>query len=951
MNGVMLGLTGPPAWDWGDGTTSQAWFGVTHTYKQNGIYKVAVTGTTSSGLISESVAVTVTNAEDPVCSIAVRVVPEIVSLRDGHTSEPLRVQLRDAAGKWLPLSGRVVTFTSSAPSVVVADGTGTVSSAGFGQADVTVQVGGLPRTATAHVYAGHFRLRPSLMILTPGSTGQIQLDVTNADGSAVNLTGRNLQFQGGNQVASVTASGLVTGLRPPQLFGETPYINASLDGIGASNATVVRVLSAPLGRSMTRLEQPHVVFDILEGYLNVDYQDLFRRFDVARLTEHAYLMETELSGLKPFKGDVQHLANDPAPLATAPCGLSGNPVRLGTSIDRSIHNSCLIVAYPPESPQWGVFFHEMGHNFSFASGKFGQFVGVQSSAAYSEGLASVLDMYAGERLRQKQADLGIPQDVMSNILSSVGWNPVVAPYSRPQRLEAYVAGGANYASLTADVVDDMVMVLIEDYGLRSLYRFWSVFLPANEGYRFTFPSTAVAQATLFASAWSAATGTDLRARFRGWGFPIDDGYYAATYADVNALVSQRDPGAYAGRNRQMNPGDSLVLEDAEAFAWDGAPVVEWKISGSPAGSQPRLSSTTQLHPSFTAERMGTYLLEMNVRDGMMANASSAVIVYVLPPSQAGCTYTLNVGGQAFPASGGTGAIDIATSSDCFWTVTSQVDWVSLTSGSSGTGSGRVTYRVTANSGAARSGTLAISGLSFIVEQVAGITTGLNVAGSMGQLASGGYWTSTITLVNTGTAAAQARLNFFDDAGNPLLLPVTFPQSSSSGTLLASTIDRTLTAGAALVLQSTGPDVQQALQGWAQLLTSGAVTGFAVFRQQIGANGWEAVVPLENRNARTYALWFDQMNGMVIGVAVANQTQQAVTVGVAVRDDGGATIGSTSFSVPASGHAAFPLSDRFAVTAQRRGTVEFSTPSAGQISVLGLSFNPLGGFSTIPPFAK
>ena len=40
-----------------------------------------------------------------------------------------------------------------------------------------------------------------------------------------------------------------------------------------------------------------------------------------------------------------------------------------------------------------------------------------------------------------------------------------------------------------------------------------------------------------------------------------------------------------------------------------------------------------------------------------------------------------------------------------------------------------------------------------------------------------------------------------------------------------------------------------------------------------------------------------------------------------------------------------------VTAQRRGTIEFQTPTGGQISVLGIRFNPANTFSTVPPIAK
>jgi len=55
-------------------------------------------------------------------------------------------------------------------------------------------------------------------------------------------------------------------------------------------------------------------------------------------------------------------------------------------------------------------------------------------------------------------------------------------------------------------------------------------------------------------------------------------------------------------------------------------------------------------------------------------------------------------------------------------------------------------------------------------------------------------------------------------------------------------------------------------------------------------------------------------------------------------------------LPANGHTSFVLTDRFAVAANRRGTIEFDTPSGGQISALGLRFTE-NGFTTIPVFGK
>jgi hypothetical protein len=52
---------------------------------------------------------------------------------------------------------------------------------------------------------------------------------------------------------------------------------------------------------------------------------------------------------------------------------------------------------------------------------------------------------------------------------------------------------------------------------------------------------------------------------------------------------------------------------------------------------------------------------------------------------------------------------------CNWTAVSNVSWITITSGASGTGSGTVTYSV-ASTTSSRTGTMTIAGLTFTVKQ-------------------------------------------------------------------------------------------------------------------------------------------------------------------------------------------------------------------------------------------
>lgn len=232
-----------------------------------------------------------------------------------------------------------------------------------------------------------------------------------------------------------------------------------------------------------------------------------------------------------------------------------------------------------------------------------------------------------------------------------------------------------------------------------------------------------------------------------------------------------------------------------------------------------------------------------------------------------------------------------------------------------------------------------------------IGVGFTNAGSAAHLASGGTWETTITLVNTGSTAAQARLNFFDDMGNPLTLPLTFPQSPI-GPLLASTIDRTLGASAEIVIKSAASGTAP-IVGWAQLLTSsGNVSGVIVLRQSTGASDQQAGVPFETRNVTAYLLPFDNTGSFVTAVALANTSLLPSTIGITIRDDSGAVLLSNTISLVGQGHTAFLLPTSYGVAAGTRGTVEFNAPTGGQISVLSLQYNnATGAFSNNPILTK
>jgi hypothetical protein len=115
-----------------------------------------------------------------------------------------------------------------------------------------------------------------------------------------------------------------------------------------------------------------------------------------------------------------------------------------------------------------------------------------------------------------------------------------------------------------------------------------------------------------------------------------------------------------------------------------------------------------------------------------------------------------------------------------------------------------------------------------------------------------------------------------------------------------------------------------------------------------------VVPLESRNASAYIVAFDNTNGTATGIALNAVSAGPVNIPVTVRDDTGALIATDTITLNANGHYAFTMgTDRYTGTADKRGTIEFDTPTGAQIGALGIRIPAAAAhtYTTLPALAK
>jgi Putative binding domain, N-terminal/Viral BACON domain len=92
--------------------------------------------------------------------------------------------------------------------------------------------------------------------------------------------------------------------------------------------------------------------------------------------------------------------------------------------------------------------------------------------------------------------------------------------------------------------------------------------------------------------------------------------------------------------------------------------------------------------------------------------------YTVNQAAATCSYSISPSSLTAAAAGATGSTTVTTTSTCAWTASSSVTWITITGGANGTGSGPVTFTVSANPSAQRSGTLTVAGRTFTVTQSA-----------------------------------------------------------------------------------------------------------------------------------------------------------------------------------------------------------------------------------------
>lgn len=135
----------------------------------------------------------------------------------------------------------------------------------------------------------------------------------------------------------------------------------------------------------------------------------------------------------------------------------------------------------------------------------------------------------------------------------------------------------------------------------------------------------------------------------------------------------------------------------------------------------------------------------------------------LPPSSGGaCAYSLTPVTLSMGSAASGATFTLATSAGCPWTAASRAAWITLTSPAQGSGPATMTFTVAANTGGARSGSVAVAGQTSTINQAAagaGVTSCTYSLGSASQsVAAAGLAGIAVSVSTTPGCAWSARSN-------------------------------------------------------------------------------------------------------------------------------------------------------------------------------------------------
>ena len=206
---------------------------------------------------------------------------------------------------------------------------------------------------------------------------------------------------------------------------------------------------------------------------------------------------------------------------------------------------------------------------------------------------------------------------------------------------------------------------------------------------------------------------------------------------------------------QVTGGSSFQLT-VNGGNFNSASVIRWNGQNKPTTFVSASQLTAQI-PASDLQSAGQF--PVTVFDPQTGKTSNAVNFSV-----ANCSYSVNAATQTFKNSKASGSISISTTNGCAWTASSSASWITITSGSSGTGAGTVSFTVPQNTGYSRTGTITVGGQTVTINQDA-VSNLFNISGVVSYgITTSGQNSISVPEVNFDAVGASTMSVMSDDSG-------------------------------------------------------------------------------------------------------------------------------------------------------------------------------------------
>jgi C1A family cysteine protease len=160
--------------------------------------------------------------------------------------------------------------------------------------------------------------------------------------------------------------------------------------------------------------------------------------------------------------------------------------------------------------------------------------------------------------------------------------------------------------------------------------------------------------------------------------------------------------------------------------------------------------------------------------------------YTMRYAGSACSYFVTPSSQSLGQPAGSGTVTVATQSGCAWTAVSNAAWITVSSGSNGTGNGTVNYSAAENTAAkSRSGTLTIAGKTFTVTQAGLPPYATSRSPAIGATAVSRSTAVSVVFSETMSPSTIATATFGLSGGSPVSGSVTYDSATRTATFTPS----------------------------------------------------------------------------------------------------------------------------------------------------------------------